>query len=162
MPKRSKAPPTVAALDDDLLINPDDFKSIETSMSITNESTKTALTDGKRVQKKGRTKVTGIRAEVDPTLQLVEFDEHTLTIDVPGKIGAKGHRLKVEIEVSNLPKKLDIEVTMGVHSVEKQPDGRDRMVLQLLEEESLPWKQFREAFEKRQEEILEFLEAARG
>lgn len=136
----------------------EDFVSIELHLSFVNMTTKTTVQDGKKyigeqlqVSDDGRAGIT-----------LVEFRESGLVIEVPARSGAVGHQLNLKIWTEGARPEAQVQCVVTITAVEKLSPLRDQFELEFNEVDSSAWKELQAVFQKRQEEIFEFMKAARG
>ena len=121
------------------LINLDDFKSFEYRLRFENLASQKAL---------------------DP--EILEVGEKFLVLDVPSKLCAHGHLVKLEIEVLGSRPKLTFTSTAKVTSSESQPLNRDRIYVTLVQYDKKQWQELCRQFSSRQGEINHFIEAVKG
>jgi len=127
----------------DELISPNDFKTIELVISVSNTTSRTKV--GK-----------------EAGIKLVEFLEHGFALEVPKTLGAQGHSLIVEFHRADQPEAPVVSVTGKVEKLKKSGEELFRAEISLLQYDEAEWTGFQELFSNRQAEILKFLAAARG
>jgi hypothetical protein len=143
---------------EDLLIDPNDFKSIQLNVSLHNVTTKTRIEDGKRVFDQMKTS----KAEEGLHIELIEILDGFLTLETPPKIGAQGHLLELRISTENRNPQISVEVQGEIHLMETLPDGRLQIVVQLVNPKDASWLSLVALFSQRQEEIENFFAAVKG
>lgn len=146
------------ATSEDLLIDPNDFKSIRLDISLHNLTTKTKIEGGKRVIDALKT----TKSEEGLHIDLVEILDGFLTLETPAKIGAQGHTLELKIMTENRTPQVIVEVQGEIQVVEPLPDGRLQVVVQLVNPKDASWLKLLAMFSQRQEEIENFFAAVKG
>lgn len=145
------------AAKEELVLDPADFRSIEIHLELYNSTTNTEIKAGKRFY--GGKSV----ADPDAKIELVEFTDDGLVIDAPKRACASGHVLMIRIRTkgSKAEDDMDFEVRGTVTAVATEDESRDIITLRLSDFEEYDWYAFQRVFSKRQEQILEFLEAVK-
>lgn len=133
---------TDAAEEDDFeLINPKDFQSIEIHVEIDNPGTNTLRREG---------------------IQILEFLDKAIALQVPEKTCSKGHSLMLKIQTENAKEDVIFKATVKVQDMEKQADGTDKVTVRMVQYEEAIWEKFCAIFEERQKEIIKYIEAVKG
>lgn len=145
-------------MSDDNWFRIEDFRSIEVQVEVENLTTKTGVHDDTRVLGSEEVLIEGS----DPLVRLMEFDEHTLALDVPYRTAASGHLLQVTIDVSGVALPFCFELRGKVAHLEPLEDHRERMVIELQEFEPRFYEALKNIFKTRQSEIDSFLKQVRG
>ena len=104
------------------------------------------------------------------TVNILEFDAHSLLIEILENCGAKGHSIMIDLEYTvphGAPGNNTVEThifsaTAQIISKEPCDDGSFRFGLQMVQYEEKSWQTFLDSFQGRQESINEFLKATRG
>jgi hypothetical protein len=138
-------------------IRAEDFQSIVLHLSFFNITTKTEVSEGKRYIGEQLQKADS-RMHID----LVEFREHGMVIEVPGRSGAAGHQLHMNIWTENAKANINCKFVVTVTAVEKLSPERDQFEVSFNEYDPKVWKELQDLFASRQNEIDDFLKAARG
>ncbi len=138
------------------VIKNEDFESIVIHLSFLNMTTKTEVSEGKRY--------IGDQLQSDQGAQiyLVEFREDGMVIEVPARSGAVGHQLNMKIWTEGPAPHLEISFVVTVDAVERMSPSRDQFEVTFNEYDSRAWKALQQIFENRQNEINDFLRAAKG
>jgi hypothetical protein len=130
-----------------------DFNSVRVKVRIENQTSKTSVG--------GDTRTYGEREfEADPAkvdIRLMEFKPKGLALDVPGKVGAVGHVLDIELDVQGASLPLCFKVRGKVAAIQALENDRERMDVDLIEVNQRFHDALRSLFQKRQEEIDVFL-----
>lgn len=139
--------------------NPDDFRSVELTIVLINQSTKTQVRGN--IRSVGDLSPDAEGDTVHP-IQLIEFLEKGVSLEAPGRTCATGHLVMVEIHISNAKDLNLVSFSAKVESTQKIDSERDAISLTLLQYDQKTWKQFVTLFANRQLEIQNFFEAAKG
>ncbi len=124
-----------------------DFKSLEIRLALTNTTTQVPF------------------REDQPAPSLIEFQDSAIWVEAVSRGGARGHHVLVQLEVWRGDRRLfTFEATGRIDAVEATQGQRamERVLVTLLQYEESEWEKFRALFAKRQEQVLDFLKAARG
>ena len=148
--------PNDKAEESDIIINPDDFKSIEVHLVMINETSSTQVMKGRR--KYGEELVKQASADV----KFLEFADKGMVVEVPHPSCEKGHVLTLEIHVTGIKNDLNFTVTSKVSELEHLAEARDRIHVTLVAHDEFFWNAFRSVFQKRQQDISDFFFAAKG
>ncbi len=138
------------------IIQNEDFESIVIHLSFLNMTTKTEVAEGKRYIGEQLQKDQGGK------IDLVEFREDGMVIEVPARSGAVGHQLNMKIWTEGPAPNLEISFIVTVNAVERMSPSRDQFEVTFNEYDSRAWKALQQIFENRQNEINDFLKAAKG
>ena len=123
------------------LIRASDFETAELIVSLENPSTSTALND--------------------PSLiRVSELQEKAIVFEIPGKKFAKGHSILLNLTCKGLKDTppIHLKSTGKIVSCEPMPDGTDQIVVSLVQYNEKYWDDIKEAFSRRQDEILKFFQ----
>lgn len=137
-------------------IRNEDFESIQIHLSFFNVTTKTEVAEGKRYLGDQLQKDSG--AKID----LVEFREDGMVLEVPARSGAVGHQLKITLNTEGAKENLDVTFIVTVTAVEKMSPTRDQYEVKFNEYDPKIWKELQAIYSVRQNEIENFLKAAKG
>ncbi len=120
------------------------FQSISVEIALTNTTTRTSTKQGSQVK-------------------LIEIGDQAIALEVPPKTCAKGHNLLFVLRLwrPGATKPFAMTATGKVEEVQAL-EGADRADIILVQFDEAEWKQVLTAFTSRQDEIEEFLKAARG
>lgn len=138
------------------MLRDEDFRSIELHLSFVNTTTKTTVQDGKKFI--GDEQV----LSADTGVRLVEFRENGMLLEVPARSGAAGHQLQLKIWTVGAALEVELSSVVTVSSVERLGAGRDQFEVVFNEVDSRSWKDLQAVFASRQDQINEFLKAAKG
>jgi hypothetical protein len=97
-------------------------------------------------------------------MKLVEVYDRGMTLEIPEKSCAKNHNLMLDMKII-LPKgkkEIHFPATVSVIDIESTGEGTDTVVVKLLQYEEKEWQEFLNGYSSRQDEINEFLKAAKG
>lgn len=151
--------------DDGILIDPNDFVSMEIIVGMKNLTAKTEIRDGRRIFGEKDTSEKG----VDYTIHFIEFLEkneesefESLVIEAPKRNCAEGHLLNIDLEVKGAKETFELDLESRVEVLEKTDGDTDRITVSILNVDEVAWQQFKSLFSNRQEEILAFFEAVKG
>lgn len=145
--------------DDFILINPDDFKSFEITVGFRNATTDTAVQGETKSQKD----YVDSNSDKDQSISLIEFEEETLKLSIPTYLCASGHSVEIQLVVEGAGAPLLIDILGKVESVNSTDDeDRQEAQINLTDYDKDRWKALRDLYGKRQDDINEFLKAARG
>jgi hypothetical protein len=141
----------------EILINPDDFRSVRLKISLNNTTTKTEIKDGKRFfgNKKG---TSGDNLEIT----LIELLDQGMILEVPGQSCAQGHNLLITVESLNTKPPITFQTSAKVMKMEKVSDDRDTIEINLIQFDDTGWQALKGLYGNRQNEIEEFFKAAKG
>ena len=140
------------------LFDTSDFDSVRVLVRLENQTSKT------KVGGESRTFGEQEYMAADPSqieIRLMEFRPRGLSLDVPSKVGAPGHIVDIEIDVTGASLPLCFKVRGKVSSVQPLENERERMDVDLLEVNPRFYDALRALFQKRQEEIDVFLASMR-
>jgi uncharacterized protein YdgA (DUF945 family) len=137
-------------------IRNEDFESISVHLSFFNITTKTEVSEGKRYIGDQLQKDTS--AKID----LVEFREDGMVIEVPARSGAEGHQLKIDLWTEGAKENIQVTFIVTVYSVQKMGPTRDQFEVNFNEYDPTAWRQLQSIYQSRQGEIEAFLKAAKG
>ena len=130
---------------DEDLIRVSDFSSARVAITLKNTTTHTT-------------------AKEDPPISIAEFLDRGLILEVPARTCSKGHAILLEMTVT-LPNGEEFEFSSTSKVENHEPiaeTGTDRITVSLVQFDEIGWKQLQDAFRSRQDEIENFLKAARG
>jgi len=140
------------------LIRTEDFQSIRLHLSFENLTTQTKVGMGQRVY--GGTKMQGSEAD---TVELIEFGDNTMTLDVPSRIASQGHQVMVYLQSENLNPDITFNATGKVLEAEKSDSpSRFKLKVQLVNYDEKLWNSLRTAFERKQEEASSLFYQIKG
>ncbi|OFZ79420.1 MAG: hypothetical protein A2583_02950 [Bdellovibrionales bacterium RIFOXYD1_FULL_53_11] len=132
------------------LINPDDFNSIQTTISIMNVTTRMEI----KPKKFGPEEI-GIK--------LIEFMGMELVFEIPANSCAPGHNVLIHIEATGPDKKkVQFNTTAKVTELEDPGDNRHTIKVSLLQYDEMSYNDFNSLFSSRQQEIEEFFNGVKG
>ncbi|MGE0615884.1 MAG: hypothetical protein AB7P04_09600 [Bacteriovoracia bacterium] len=131
------------------LLNPDDFKSITLKIGLKNITTNTEVGGHLKDPKKR-------------DVQLVEFLEQGLSVEVPVNTGARGHHVLLKVETEGATPNLVFEATAKIDELENLNAERAQLSLTLIQYEEEHWERLQKTFSSRQDDILAFFEAVKG
>jgi hypothetical protein len=142
------------------LIRVEDFDSIDLSISINNLTSKTGYSDGKKV-------IGGFSQSMESSdefyVNLVQLNEDGFLLDMPTGSCAINHQLNVIFTTSGLVEEKSFEFATEVKAAYKQDNFRSSVKLELLDGNPMDqWNEFLEVYSSRQNEINNFLKAAKG
>jgi hypothetical protein len=121
-----------------------DFKSLVIEISLTNTTTQTEF-------------------QGEAPTRLVELADQGAVLEVPSRCCAKGHYVIVDFRIVKANKSVfQFASTAKVDDHKALGDGVDRIAVTLSQFDIESWKQFRGTFSLRQEQINQFMKAARG
>jgi hypothetical protein len=130
----------------------EDFESIRVQVKLMNHTSKTGAG--------GRTISFGdVNVARDPALiniRLIEFQEKGLSLEVPAKVAAMGHIVDCELEVVGSNPPLCFSVRGKVLEVTPLEDLRERLDLELLDEDCHSFEALKGLYRQRQHEIDDF------
>ena len=99
-------------------------------------------------------------------VEIVEFLERGMVLQLPARSCARGHMLVVTVSLKDPKKKAEedwvFETTAKVEEHRSLEDAVDQVTLALVQYHEKEWFQLQELFSSRQNEIELFLHAARG
>ncbi len=146
--------------DDDILIDPNDFKSMELRISLENISTQTSFQDGKR----SFGNASNPKKDKNLNIKIVEFLEKGLIIQVPPFVCAATHIIRLEITpiIPGKKEEFTFEAAGKVEKHQKLEDSQEQITVVFTEYKENDWTHFKNFFSARQEAIFEFLKAVKG
>ena len=147
----------------DDLINPEDFKSITLKVSLVNSTARTEIRDGKRIfgLDAAKTKKEDATHAEDLSIQIAEYAEKGLTLEVPSAACASGHLVVITIVSDGAKPNVTFTSTGKVDAVEKLPSGRESVRVTFTQLDEGAWQQVLNIYSRRQEEILNFFKAVK-
>ena len=157
----------VVAAEEEILIEPGDFKSIRIVISrLTNHTAGTELKDGMRMiegknAKKDR-KDTNLEINFLEFLEGKEDHEEGVILDVPPNTCAEGHNITIQLNTLNAKADVKLELMGKVVNYEALDQKRGKVVLELTQYDKKSWTALQNIFSSRQAEILEFFQAVKG
>lgn len=135
---------------DNDIINPGDFVSFSVTITGKNLSSGTAFKSA-------------------PPASIVEFQERQCVLELPHRSCAPGHHLLLAIKVVHTNENdplLKFDMTVNVDDLETLETGEgdrvDRVIVTLLQFNESEWAQYIDLFTHRQNNINDFLRAAKG
>ncbi|MCC7442313.1 MAG: hypothetical protein IT285_11805 [Bdellovibrionales bacterium] len=140
------------------LINPADFRSLAFEVSLHNDTTNTALQEGKRVYGKKRSD----RSDEDLSIRVLELAPTGMVLEVPQSSCSRGHRIQIKLSTLNAPERIEIEALAQVEQWERMENGKERIEVRFLRHDSKLWSDLLAVFSARQQEILDFFHAVKG
>jgi|GEM_PF-5642809 len=145
MAKNKPPAPEFVPIPIEALIQPKDFKSFETLITMKNTTTAGEL------RKQG-------------AIQIVEFLERGMVLEAPTRFCQKSHYLVLtfETDIPGQYEKYKFNTGARVESAEPTGDGRDTVTVSLIQTDNSEWDRFQSLFGNRQAEIEGFLRAAKG
>lgn len=147
-------------MNEDVLINPNDFKSTEVKIDLSNTTTGTEILDGyKRLGAQG---VQGKAEKTTVEIKMTELLDHGFRLEVPAKICSKGHNCLIQVKTLNTTHEISFEASAKVTSVENVGSGVDEIELKIQQIDEESWKQFKLLFNERQNDIEDFFKSVRG
>jgi len=107
---------------------------------------------------------TNTEVKKNANVQLIELHERGAMLQIPAKSCARGHNLMVKFRTETPKKEIfEFTTTAKVDSTEPQDGGEfDQVVIVFLQYDEDSWEMFQKYFTARQEEIVNFLKAAKG
>lgn len=148
--------------DPNTLINPDDFKSIKLKVDLANTTTTTEIRDGKRMYGIGVARQKKDDAGDDFSIQITEFIENGLVLEVPSRVCSAGHILRLNIKTEGAKPELQCECVAKVEAVEKLLTLREVVRLHFTQIDEDAWEKIQNIYSQRQLEVLRFFKAAKG
>ncbi len=108
--------------------------------------------------------VTTDAAEVDGSMiSLLEFQEQGFALEVPSRSCASGHHLAIKILLRKPDEEeFHFDATVKVERTVDLPAKKKRIEVTLMQYSSAAWERLQEMFSSRQNEIVDFFEAATG
>lgn len=154
--EHSPKPPKIEG--NDFVINLDDFKSIRIIIAMNNLTTKTQISDGRRIYD-GKF---DSKYDENLAIYLLEFLEAGLILEVPKKSCAQGHNVLLNLRTDGFPVDLEFEVTAKVEQMDVLDNGKNKITLKFTQFNDKDWKAFQNLFNTRQKEIETFFESMKG
>lgn len=142
------------------LIRIADFDSIELDIAVKNMTSGAEIKNGKRSYG-GHEESTNSGVVLE--IQLVEFKENGLLLEVPPMTGAVGHTLVVTVKTRNAPEQVEFFATCKVEKVDRiKTSGRERFTVSFVDYETIAWRALLSCYGSRQNQIEEFFQAVKG
>jgi hypothetical protein len=96
-------------------------------------------------------------------VSIVEFEEQSLTLEVPIRTCAQGHNLLIEMKIVSpgSTEPISFSATAKAEEVEKT-NGTERIHVSFVQFDEEEWKNVLLVFSSRQQEIEDFLKSSRG
>lgn len=146
---------------EELLINPADFDSMSLKIDLLNLTTHAEIRDGKRCFGK-KFKNQEQENEEKLVVQITEFLEDGLLMEIPSKTCAENHLINIEVSVENANPPVNASVGLKVISKEKLSSETDLIETAFMEKNDKEWSKIVSVYQKRQGEIIEFINAVKG
>lgn len=143
----------------EVLIDPNDFESIELDVTLTNQTTQTQIRNGKKGFGK---KFAKWETSSENYVTISEFIPDGIVFDSPHRTCATGHFVQLDIKVLNTGDNFELSVAGKVTDTQKVSDTRESISLTLQEFEKVEWDRFMDLFGERQTQILDFFQAVKG
>ena len=144
----------------EMLINPGDFDSVDLQINFANTTTQSQIKDGKKYFGIGASNKTGGNEVY--TVSIIEFLENGLILDVPSKSCITKHSILIEIYNKNKNPEINFKATAKVTSIEQLSPENDQVEIVFVQKNESEWEALQSVFNKRQEEIREFLNSVKG
>ncbi len=97
------------------------------------------------------------------SLDLLEFDENSVTLSLPKNSCAEGQNLSFELILERPGESMiRFDSTGKVLEVERSGDGSLRVKVELVQYDERAWREFLKTYENKQKQINEFIQAAKG
>lgn len=136
------------------MFNPDDFRSLQVTVALKNDTTRTEIRAGARIFGK---EVTPAREDEDLSIRLVEFIQQDgipgVVLDVPPRTCAAGHLVQLLIHVTGPGANSSVIAATRIRDVEALGDGRDRITAMLLQNDPGAWAALTQVFSSRQDDV---------
>ncbi len=128
-----------------LSFDPTVFDSAKLTIDIQNTTTNTEVKKGSQIE-------------------LIELHERGAMLQIPSRSCSRGHNLMVRFRTETPKKEIfEFTTTAKVDSTTPQDGGEfDQVNLSFLQYDEESWELFQKYFTARQEEIIDFLRAAKG
>src|SRR4051812_27859637 len=111
--------------EEEILIDPNDFKSMVLNIDLTNITTQAEIRDGKRCYGKGISKHADEKVEEKLEILISEFLEDGLILEIPTKTCAATHTIMIEVHTVNTKPLVNFTATLKVDRLEKISLGSD-------------------------------------
>ena len=144
------------------IINPADFNSIKLNINLINTTTQAEIRDGKRCYSTGFSKKNNNPADENLEILISEFLPDGLVLEIPTKTCASNHNILIEIHSQNATPEINFSGTMKVNSHEKISLETDLIEASFLQKDEQEWKKIQKIFQKRQDEIRNFINSVKG
>ena len=131
----------------------DDFESMRITADFQNLTARTEIRDGKRFAGG----VLSSRPGEDLSIEVPEFWDTGMVLDVPIRSGAPGHHLVLAVRFRGGGRDLRFTATAKVEEVEEVDQSRQRLRVVFTEFHAPDWQQILGIYAERQEAISEFL-----
>jgi hypothetical protein len=152
-------------MQDEPLINVDDFRKIELVSELSNATTSTKLKHGKMTYTEGTSSLdSGGDKTQDMHVEIEEFLDDGFILEIPTKFCAEGHSVEIEVFPKNAKgyEEFSFWASGAVKDKEKVSPTREKIKLHFQEFKKTDYDQLKSIFAKRQDEILDFFKAAKG
>ena len=147
---------------EEITVNAADFNSFKLKINLKNITTGAEIRDGKRSFgnqfDKKKSAVTDEILEVN----ISEFLEDGLSMEVPSKTCAENHSIEIELSTENTKPLVSFSSMLKVKSVEKISKDSDLIETVFTKKNQKDWDAFHGIYQQRQEEILGFFNAVKG
>jgi hypothetical protein len=91
-------------------------------------------------------------------IELLELNDLTITLSLPAKNCAQGHRLALKLVISQDSRRHEIEATGVIKEFESYRDGLDEIRIKLEQVDSESWKKWCAQFENDFQEAVNLFE----
>ena len=152
-----------------------DFKSIELRIALNNLNSSIEIRDGARYRITAEGMKDELPSKGDNSVRLMEFTPSGMILDAPTDFCVKGDRIQLDVEVMNSTPPEFFNGTCIIEDVERNEtltykddsvthfqEPSDTLTLKLTEASSGSWEEFKLIFNRRQNEIDDFLRAVKG
>ena len=144
----------------EILIDVNDFKSIDLQINFANTTTNSQIKDGKRFYGIDASTQAGGSKNENLEISILEFLENGLILDIPSKTCMAKHSVMVEVYNKNPP--LHFKATAKVKTVESLSPENDQVEIVFVQKNEKEWEELQNVFNNRQQEIREFLNSVKG
>jgi carboxylesterase type B len=146
------------SIKNETLINPDDFETMILKINLMNTTTHAEIRDGKRSYDKKTKNV----SEENLKIIIAEFLDDGLLMEIPSKMCAQHHNITIEVSTENVTPPIFFSENLKVKSVEKISAESDLIEARFIQKNEAEWKKIHRIYEKRQEEIRNFINSVKG